>query len=70
VATGLNFPDALAGGAPAGWAGGPILLVTPDSIPDPTGEALQSIRPTSIVALGGTTVVSDAVMVQLAQYLP
>ena len=30
IATGLNFPDALAGGAAAAKAGGPLLLVLPD----------------------------------------
>ena len=32
IATGLSFPDALAGGAAAAKAGGPLLLVRPDLI--------------------------------------
>ena len=33
IATGLNFPDALAGGAAAAKVGGTLLLVRPDLIP-------------------------------------
>jgi len=33
VATGEDFPDALAGGAAGALLGGPVLLVTKDSIP-------------------------------------
>ncbi|HET9186976.1 MAG TPA: cell wall-binding repeat-containing protein, partial [Acidothermaceae bacterium] len=53
VATGANFPDALAGGAVAANAGGPLLLVTPDSIPPSTATELQRLTPGRIVVLGG-----------------
>ncbi|MER3418948.1 MAG: hypothetical protein C4343_07685, partial [Chloroflexota bacterium] len=36
VATGLNYPDALAGSVAAARAGGPLLLVTQDAIPSAT----------------------------------
>ncbi len=65
VATGLDFPDALAGGAAAAAAGGPLLLVAPDTVPAATAAALQSLSPAEIVVLGGPGVVSDAVVAQL-----
>ena len=71
VATGLNFPDALAGAGAAGHNGGPILLVTPNlPIPPATVAALDFLQPTQIVVLGGTGVVSDAVKAALANQTP
>jgi spore germination protein YaaH len=61
VATGLNFPDALAGAAVAGSQGAPILLVAPGSIPAVTAAELARLQPGRIVVLGGTGVVSEAV---------
>ena len=68
VATGANFPDALAGGPAAARAGAPILLVTRAGIPAPTGKELARLRPGRIVVLGGTGVISDAVKRALAAY--
>ncbi|USQ76332.1 cell wall-binding repeat-containing protein [Ornithinimicrobium cryptoxanthini] len=65
VATGLDYPDALAGAARAGYNDGPVLLVKPDSIPDATLSAIQAINPYRVVVLGGPSVVSDAVANQL-----
>ena len=69
VATGANFPDALAGAAAAGWQGAPILLVTKDSIPAATAAELQRLNPGRVVILGSTGVVSEAVRIQLQQYI-
>ncbi len=68
VATGLNFPDALAGAAVAGSEGGPILLVSTNAIPAVTAAELARVRPQRIVVLGGTGVVSDAVLSELGAY--
>ncbi|HUF07110.1 MAG TPA: cell wall-binding repeat-containing protein [Candidatus Binatia bacterium] len=65
VATGRDFPDALAGGVAAARQGGPVLLVTANGVPSPTASELNRLRPTSIVVLGGTGVVSDAVLAAL-----
>jgi putative cell wall-binding protein len=65
IATGENFPDALAGG-PAAYAKNlPILLVTKDAIPSSTSSAISSLGIKHAVILGGTAVVSDAVKAQL-----
>ena len=66
VATGANFPDALAGGPVAAINGGPILLVNADSIPAATALELVRLQAQKIVILGGTGVVSDTVATQLA----
>ncbi len=42
IATGADFPDALAGGAHAGLAGGPLLLSTPDALPAEVGAYLRA----------------------------
>ncbi len=68
VATGANFPDALAGGPAAARAGAPILLVTRTEIPAPTKTELTRLKPARIVVLGGAGVISDGVTTALAAY--
>lgn len=68
LASGESFPDALAGGPLAARDGGPILLLTHDSIPSPTANELRRLAPGRIVLLGGPGSVSDAVAGQLASY--
>jgi putative cell wall-binding protein len=69
VATGRNFPDALAGGPAAARDRGPVLLVN-GGIPAVTSAELQRLQPQRIVVLGGTTAISQAVQNQLAAYAP
>jgi putative cell wall-binding protein len=69
VATGLNFPDALAGGAAAGRLGGPVLLVG-STVPASVLAELARLRPQRIIVLGGTSVVSAAVFTQLSNLAP
>ena len=68
VATGANFPDALAGAAAAGAMGAPILLVAQGSVPTATATELTRLKPAKIVILGSTGVVSDAVASDLGHY--
>lgn len=68
VATADTFPDALAGGAVAGRLGGPILLVERNAVPGATRTELARLAPKKIVVLGGTSVVSSAVMGVLDGY--
>ena len=70
VATGANFPDALAGGVAAGRFGGPILLVGRDGVPGSTAAELARLHPGRIVVLGGPAVVSDGVLNALRQFTP
>ncbi len=69
VATGTNFPDALAGGPAAALEDGPVMLVTRDAIPAATASELTRLKPKRIVVLGSTVVVSDAVKNSLAAYV-
>jgi len=66
LAVGNNFPDALAGAAVAGKLGAPLLLVnTGAPIPGETLAELNRLEPATIVILGGTAVISDAVETEL-----
>ena len=65
LATGANFPDALAAGAAAGRLGAPVLLVKQNCIPLDAMDEIQSLRPSRIVLLGGPTVISDQVKLHL-----
>ena len=65
LATGENFPDALAGGAAAGSDIAPILLVRHNCIPQAAWAQITRLRPNKIYVLGGTGVISDAVKVDL-----
>ncbi|HYM84150.1 MAG TPA: cell wall-binding repeat-containing protein, partial [Candidatus Dormibacteraeota bacterium] len=70
IATGLNFPDALAAGPAAAKLGGPVLLVGPDTLPVPTATELARLGPKRIVVLGSTGAVSDGVFAALGAYAP
>ena len=70
IATADNFPDALAGAAAAGMVKGPVLLVNASGPLNPaTAAELTRLRPTRIVVLGGSGVVSAAVLSQLPAYV-
>ena len=56
LASGENFPDALSGAA----LGEPLLLTRPDCLPKATADAYAALGTTEVVALGGTSAVSDA----------
>jgi putative cell wall-binding protein len=66
IATGTNFPDALAGAAVAGKDDDPVLLVLPTGIPAPVLTRLKALAPSKAVILGSTSAVSAAVATQLA----
>lgn len=60
IASGLNYPDALSAG-PLAAAYGPLLLVTPTSLPDPTRIELERLDPEQIVIVGGPNSVGPTV---------
>lgn len=68
VATGTQFADALTGSALAGHQGAPILLVKPGAVPAVTAAELDRLNPASVVVLGGTGSVSEAVKTQVGSY--
>jgi putative cell wall-binding protein len=68
IASGSNFPDALAGGPAAAYFDAPLLLVRPNEIPLATRTELQRLAPSHIVLLGGVGAVSAAVESELATF--
>ena len=68
VANGLGFPDALAAGPAAADNGGPVLLVTQNTIPTETAAELDRLNPDAIVIAGGTGVVAATMEAALDPY--
>jgi len=69
LVSGQNFPDALSGAAAATKQGGPVLLVTRDSIPAAVKAELDRLNPGNIVIVGGTQAVSAAVATAAGSYV-
>lgn len=65
VASGANFPDALAGSAYAGAEGIPVLLTRPDGVPEVTMAELDALSPQQTTLLGGPVAVTRAVEILL-----
>jgi putative cell wall-binding protein len=57
IATGLNYPDALAAASLAAAKNAPILLVSGGSVPSATLTELMRLNPSVIYVLGGTAAV-------------
>ncbi len=62
LATGTNYPDALAAGPAAGRFGNPLLLVRGSQVPAPVTAELFRIWPPRTWIVGGPAVVSDGVL--------
>jgi minor extracellular protease Epr len=65
LANGLNFPDALAIAPYAAQNGFPILLSTPNALPNETITILQEKSPQNTIVVGGEASVSNNVFIQL-----
>ena len=70
LASGADFPDALAGGVAGARADGPVLLTRPDELSPEAAAHLADLRPERIVVLGGPTAVSEAVLTAAARIAP
>lgn len=70
VATGADFPDALAAGPAAALLGGPVLLVGQGGLSPAVATELARLQPASIVILGGPSVVGDEIAAALAAFSP
>jgi hypothetical protein len=62
IATGVNYPDALAAASSAALGLGPVLLVQQDAVPTATIDELNRLEPDLILVVGGTAVISDGVV--------
>ena len=69
VATGQNFPDALAGGAVAGSDGVPVLLARGSPFPLATGQEILRLGSPYLVMLGGPGALSTGVETVLKKLL-
>lgn len=67
VATGNDFPDALAAGPAAGLTGAPILLTGRDSVPRATLAELERLDPDRVVVLGGERAISLSAAERIAE---
>lgn len=65
VASGANFPDALAGSPAAARLDAPLLLVRPNVLPDSTRAEIERLAPERIIILGGIGAISQAVQDEL-----
>ncbi len=72
IATGENFPDALAGGAVCGYEDGPLLLTKKDTLRPAARQLMMANQDElrEIYLFGGSDVVSDQVMDDCAQLMP
>jgi putative cell wall-binding protein len=61
LATGLNFPDALAGSAWAGSEGAPLMTVRTDCVPQGVLDDLHALGVAEVILLGGTPSLSESV---------
>ncbi len=66
IATGANFPDALAAAGLCGAYDAPLLLVPAASLPSAVSSEIDRLGATKAIIIGGTTVVSSAVQNALA----
>lgn len=65
VATGENYPDALAAGASGALLGSPVLLTAPTRLPSATVSEVERLGPSEIIVPGGTVAVSQDVVTAL-----
>ncbi|MBA4248224.1 MAG: hypothetical protein C0444_08025 [Microbacterium sp.] len=67
IATGLDFPDALAAGPAASSAGGPVILVrgTSTTVDTNTLDLLSELGVSNVVIAGGSGVVTTGIATQL-----
>jgi putative cell wall-binding protein len=67
LATGANFPDALAAG-PSTVYDGPVLLVQQTALPPATAAEIDRLDPCYVVAFGGPEAISDTVIAAAGAY--
>ena len=70
LASGTNFPDALAAGPIAAHDGGPLLLTRPDVLPGAIAAEIARLDPVRVVIVGGTGAVTAGVQKSIAKLVP
>ena len=67
LASGANYPDALAASAFAGGLNAPIMLTDPNGLSSETERRIQSLKPTHVYIIGGNAAVSADVEHRVTQ---
>lgn len=67
LASGTNYPDALAASALAGDLNAPIILTDPNGLSSETEQRIQYLRPSRVYIIGGNAAVSQKVERRVAQ---
>lgn len=70
IASGENFPDALAGSPLATLKNAPLLLTKKNSVPTALAGELKRLKPKKIIVLGGPIAVSNSTVAKLKAYGP
>lgn len=70
LATGLNFPDAISGGAAAAREDAPMVLSGHGALEPATRTFLQTAQPTKVVVLGGPVALPAAVVDEVRALVP
>lgn len=70
LATGTNYPDALAAGPVAAQLGGPLLLTAPGFVPSAVLTEIQALDPRTVVVVGGVSAISGDVLSTIQSALP
>lgn len=65
VATGGNWPDAVTVGQIGAWWGVPVLLTPAADLNGDTAQALERLRPSTVLVAGGTEAISQRVFDQI-----
>lgn len=66
IASGANYPDALAAASLAGATDAPILLTEPESLSDEAANQIMRLKPSRIFIIGGPAAINQQVESQLA----
>jgi len=69
LASGANYPDALAASALAGDSNAPIMLTDPNGLSTETEWRIQNLKPARVYIIGGNAAVSTKVERRIAQLI-
>jgi Putative cell wall-binding domain len=70
LVSGEDYPDALTAAAAAGASGAALLLSQPDALRDSVAGEIRRLAPKTVVIIGGTDRISEAVYRQVAGLAP
>lgn len=69
LATGMDFPDALSLASAAAVRGMPLLLTSPEGLPEITKDALMRLLPINIYIAGGEKAIPSGIVEEISKFL-